>query len=152
MSADIGQIELTKAPRTEYEGTDHEDSNGGDISHEVPTPTRLQVKKFSQFLDVNITAQSIFGAANGFLLYFAMYGLRKPFKAATFEDENGDKIMWYVFFLSNLLIAYFISAHPIYDTSFILQVWHGHDFEDSIDPIPTNRIHEFEIYWYQSHK
>jgi hypothetical protein len=100
MSAEIDQVELAKAPAEggDYEATKtyQEDTRGEDISHEAPTPTRFQIKKFSQFLGRNVAAQSIYGAATGFLVYFAMYGIRKPFKAAKFEDENGDKIMWYV--------------------------------------------------------
>ena len=70
-----------------------------DNSKKLPaTPTRLQVKAFSNFLASNVTAQSLYGAIVGFTLYFAMYGIRKPFKAATFVDENGEKLLWCVFF------------------------------------------------------
>jgi hypothetical protein len=70
-----------------------------DNSKKIPaTPTRLQVKAFSNFLASNVTAQSLYGAIVGFTLYFAMYGIRKPFKAATFVDENGEKLLWCVFF------------------------------------------------------
>jgi hypothetical protein len=62
------------------------------------TPTRFQVKAFSNFLASNVTVQSLYGAAVGFTLYFAMYGIRKPFKAATFVDENGEKLLWCVVF------------------------------------------------------
>ena len=70
-----------------------------DNSKKIPaTPTRLQVKAFSNFLASNVTAQSLYGAIVGFTLYFAMYGIRKPFKAVKFVDENGEKLLWCVFF------------------------------------------------------
>lgn len=96
MSAEIDQVELAKASAAEATKTYQEDTWEEDLGHEAPTPTRLQIKSFSHFLGRNVAAQSIYGAATGFLVYFAMYGIRKPFKAAKFEDENGDKIMWCV--------------------------------------------------------
>jgi hypothetical protein len=102
MTAEINLVELANASAAKYEEsrdyeatkTYQEDTCGEDLGHEAPTPTRLQIRKLSQFLGQNIAAQSIYGGATGFLIYFAMYGIRKPFKAAKFEDENGDKIMW----------------------------------------------------------
>lgn len=92
MQAD-NQMELTgKADPLKEEVDDYNEEH-----EEVAvagTPTRLQIKGLSNLLERNVLFQSTYGAATGFLLYFAMYGIRKPFKAATFEDENGDKIMW----------------------------------------------------------
>ena len=92
MQAD-DQIELTSGKADPLKEEDdellHEEEQ-----HTAGTPTRLQIKGLSNALERNVLFQSLYGGATGFLLYFAMYGIRKPFKAATFEDENGEKIMW----------------------------------------------------------
>jgi hypothetical protein len=92
--------EYYEAEATDRTSTRQEEKAGqGQGEQQQPiaqTPTRLQNKAFSSFLAENIIWQSMYGATMGFFLYFAMYGIRKPFKAATFKDEDGNKIMWYV--------------------------------------------------------
>ena len=56
---------------------------------------RFRYEPLSKALEENKLFQSIYGALGGFFLYFSMYALRKPFKAATFRDENGVKLEWF---------------------------------------------------------
>eukprot|EP00956_Cyclotella_meneghiniana_P017542 scaffold28760_cov36-Cyclotella_meneghiniana.AAC.1 len=94
MQAD-DQIEFTgKADPLKEDDDDLKEHLHEEEHHTAGTPTRLQIKGLSNVLERNVLFQSLYGAATGFLLYFAMYGIRKPFKAATFEDENGEKIMF----------------------------------------------------------
>ena len=71
------------------------DDNNKVVDVETPKfPTRLQYKPLSVWLGKRPTAMAIYGAVAGFFLYFSMYALRKPFKAAKYEDEGGNDIIW----------------------------------------------------------
>ena len=161
-SGKAGELdEYYEAEATDRTSTRQEEKAGQGEQQIAQTPTRLQHKAFSSFLAENIIWQSMYGATMGFFLYFAMYGIRKPFKAATFKDEDGNKIMWYVVccvscgeFCGLSLGTVLTTRRPLMweIAPLFSQVWYGNDVENNSHSGPASWIHEFQVYWYQGHQ
>ena len=65
-------------------------------------PQNFRIQAITDYLASSLWVQALYGGAGGFFLYFSMYALRKPFKAAKFVDEEtGEKLM---FFGSNMTL------------------------------------------------
>jgi hypothetical protein len=58
-------------------------------------PTTFKNIAFSNHLAKNLFVQAWYGGAAGFFLYFSMYALRRPFKAAKFRDDDGVVLEWF---------------------------------------------------------
>ena len=65
------------------------------VSYASTTPSRFQHERLSSFLAAHKAVETCYSAALGFLLYFAMNALRKPFAASKFDDDLGEPLEWF---------------------------------------------------------